>query len=201
MEFILVLFAIPLLTWGISVVLDRALLALEGCPCRIPVPPMIGALAVFLAWTIAGLSAGSPAGPLVSVVLFVLIAVILASAIVTPAPLLDTVFRRRSRIGILCIASVLTIPFLFALLLNPESRVGGPLPLLADRLPLLGGVFDLIMDAVPLAAAFGFEPVFSAFLYAGIYLEIFIVTVILFLLVRLFSNRFPPEEDGTGPGR
>jgi hypothetical protein len=198
MEFILVIFAIPLLTWGISIVLDRALQVLEGCPCRILVPLMIGALAVFMAWTIAGLSAGGPAGPLITITIFLLVAVILASSIVTPAPLLGTIFQRNTRIGILFIASMLTVPFLFALLLNPESWVGGPLPLLADRLPFLGWIPDLIMAFLPLAATFGFEPVFSAFLYAGIYLEIAIVSAVLYLLIRLIANRFPPQEDQEG---
>ncbi len=201
MEFILVLIAIPLLSWGFSVVLDRALLALEGCACRILVPLLIGILAAFLAHTAAGMSAGGPAGPLITGTIFLLIAVILASAMVTPALLLDPISRGNLRIGILFLASMLTVPFLFALFVNPESWTGGPLPLLADRLPVLGGIFDLIMASTPLEAAFGFEPVFSAFLYAGIYLEIAIVSTALYLLVRMIAGWIPQEGDGTDPGR
>ncbi len=199
MEFILVLIAVPALAWGISVVLDRALQALEGCPCLILVPPTIGVLAILAAWTISAVGAGGPAGSLITITIFLLVAVILAAAIITPAPLLDPLFRKRPRIAILFIASMLTVPFLLALLVNPESWEGGPLPLLADRLPLLGGIFDTIIAFTPLEAMFGFEPVFSAFLYAGIYLEIAIVSTALYLMIRLFSNRFHPQEDREGP--
>lgn len=199
MEFILVLFAVPALAWGISLLLDRALPGRTGCPSLFLVPPLVGGLAVFLAWTIAGLSAGGPADPLVTIVLFVLIAVILAAAIVTPIPILDQTFPGKPRTMILFAAAALTIPFLLALLVNPESWEGGPLPLLADRLPILGGIFDTIMTFTPLEAASGFEPVFSAFLYAGIYLEIALVSAVLFFLIRLIANRFFTQENREGP--
>ncbi len=78
------------------------------------------------------------------------------------------------------IGSLIQLPFLFALFINPESWPGGPPPLFADRLPGLGILFDAIAVVFGTAGEANYEIFFTSGLIFGLYIEVVVASAIIF---------------------
>ena len=170
-----------------------------------PAIPLLVAIAACAAWAgIALTVSGTPGSALQPVLpVFVLVMVTLAvTGAATPLPLISgTVPVRRERQAML-VAVAATVPFVAALVINPDQWPGGPTPLLAERVPVGGWLFDGIMGALPFAVD---TPVynlpFSAFEVFGFYLECVLVATILYAVLRLtaapgFREEGHAEEEG-----
>ena len=137
------------------------------------------ALPVILA-LVAGMTLVSGTGAPVAVLA---IAVIAAAGVVPPLPLLDGRVSGRVRVLAVLCSSAVTSPLVTALLVNPEHLPGGTAPLLADRLPLFGGIFDVVVGALP-AGTPACDLAFSVLLWSGFYLECFLFAAIVYSVLR-----------------
>lgn len=131
--------------------------------------------------------AGHQPGLLISGIILLLIVTVSASAVMTASVLSGNLVPNNRRISV-GIGSLIQLPFLFALLVNPVSWPGGPLPLFADRLPIFGMFFDALAEAIGTAGRPGYEVFFASGLLAGLYLEVFFgvaaVSLIAGVLIR-----------------
>lgn len=84
--------------------------------------------------------------------------------------------RKITRIT-LSIASILQIPFLFIFFINPETWEGGPLPLFADRLPLVGILFDAVAGFIGTA---GYDIWFTIALPIGLFIQMALISLFLY---------------------
>jgi len=146
---------------------------------RLALPPV-------LALIIAGMAITSGAGTPLAVLLA--IGIVAAAGTVTPLPLIDGVVSGRLRMFAALCSSIASAPFLIALLVNPEQLPGGPAPLLADRLPIIGGIFDGVIGALPPGTP-TFDLAFSIFLWVGLYLEYMLVAAVVYLVLRTVASR------------
>ncbi|KUK98361.1 MAG: hypothetical protein XE10_2087 [Methanoculleus marisnigri] len=163
---------------------------------RLLIPPLV-AVGACAAWAFFVDIAGTPGSVLQSVLpVFVLTIVTLAVAgAATPLPLIaGAVPVRRERQAML-VAVAASVPFVFALLINPDGWPGGPAPLIADRVPVFGWLFDGIMSALPFAAGTpAYNLLFSAFGVFGFYLECVLVATILYAALRVIAAPGPGLE-------
>lgn len=136
---------------------------------------------------------------------FVLVIVTLAVAgAVTPLSLIEGAvpIRRRRQAMLASIAA--SIPFVAALVINPDRWPGGPTPLIADRVPVFGWFFDGIMGVLPLAVdTLAYRLFFSGFAVFGFYLECVLIAAILYIVLRMvaafdpgFREERHAEEEG-----
>jgi len=164
------------------------------------IPPLVAVVACVI-WAGTARAVSGTIGPAPQSVLpvFVLVMVTLAVAgAATPLPLISgTVPARKARQAML-VAVAASVPFVAALLINPDRWPGGPAPLLADRVPVFGWLFDGIMNVLPFAADTpAYNLLFSAFGVFGFYLECVLVATILYTALRLIAAPAPGlREEG-----
>ena len=169
---------------------------------RLLIPPLV-AVSACAAWAFFVDIAVTPGSVSQSVLpVFVLAIVTLAVAgAVTPLPLIaGSVPVRRQRQAML-VSIVASVPFVAALLINPDRWAGGPAPLLADRVPIFGWFFDGIMSALPFAVDTpAYNLAFSALTDFGFYLECVLIATVFYAALRLIAALDPgargrPEEE------
>ena len=159
------------------------------------------AIWAFLATSVSG----TPGAALSVLPAFVLVIVILAVAgAATPLPLIagSVPARRRRQATLVAIAA--TVPFVAALVINPDRWPGGPAPFLAESVPVFGWFFDGVMDALPLAVDTPvYNLLFSGFAVFGFYLECVLIAAILYTVLRTVAaldpgirEERPAEEEG-----
>ncbi|SCL74696.1 hypothetical protein L21_0579 [Methanoculleus chikugoensis] len=143
----------------------------------------IGIMAV-ASGTIATVYAGAPATPLVSGIILLSMVTVSASAVATAYFLFGNVATSGRR---LCAAagSLLQVPFLIALFIGPDRLPGSAPPVFAEKLPVLGILFDALAEAIGTAGVPGYESFFSLGLQAGLYLEVFFGTAVICLIVGI----------------
>jgi len=157
-----------------------------------PAIPLLVAIAACAAWAGIALTVSGTPGSALQPVLPVFILVIVTLAVTgaaTPLPLISgTVSIRRERQAVLA-AVAASVPFVFALLINPDRWPGGPAPLIADRVPVFGWLFDGIMGALPFAVDTPvYNLLFSAFEVFGFYLECVLVATVLYAALRVVAT-------------
>ncbi|MCM2465169.1 hypothetical protein [Methanoculleus oceani] len=164
------------------------------------IPPLVAVVACVIwagtARTVSGII--GPAPPFVLPV-FVLVMVTLAVAgAATPLPLISGAVPVRRERQAMLVAVAASVPFVFALLINPDRWPGGPAPLIADSVPVFGWLFDGIMSALPFAAGTpAYNLLFSAFGVFGFYLECVLAATILYAALRLTAAPAPGlREEG-----
>ncbi|MDD2472919.1 MULTISPECIES: hypothetical protein [unclassified Methanoculleus] len=168
---------------------------------RAAIPPLVavGACAVWALFVdIAGTSEPQSLLPV-----FALVIVTLAVAgAATPLPLIEGAVPVRRQRQAMLVAVAASVPFVVALLVNPDRLAGGPAPLLADRVPIFGWLFDGVMSALPLAVDTpAYNLVFSAFTLFGFYLECVLVAVVLYAALRLIPSLDPDSREEGRPNR
>lgn len=142
--------------------------------------------------TIGMVRSGSHPDLLTTGTILLSIATVSASAVTTASFLFRTRVAGKKK---LCIAvgSLIQLPFLFALLVNPESWPGGPPLLFADRLPILGILLDTLAKVIGTAGETGYEAFFSFGLLIGLYLEVFLGVIIVYLVAEILI--YSPGRD------
>jgi len=157
-----------------------------------PAIPLLVAIAACAAWAGIALTVSGTPGSALQPVLPVFILVIVTLAVTgaaTPLPLISgTVSIRRERQAVLAVAA--SVPFVFALLINPAQwERGDALPLIADRVPVFGWLLDGIMGALPFAVDTPvYNLLFSAFEVFGFYLECVLVATVLYAALRVVAT-------------
>ncbi|MDK2890687.1 MAG: hypothetical protein PWR21_1319 [Methanoculleus sp.] len=136
--------------------------------------------------------AGIPASPLISGIILLSMATVSASAVATAYFLFRNFVTSGKK---LCIAvgSLIQLPFLFALLVNPDRLPGDPPPLFAEKLPVLGILFDALAEAIGTAGEAGYEGFSSFVLLTGLYLEVFFGAAIICLIVGILMRSLDGE--------
>jgi len=178
----------------------NAIISLPRSRLRPVIPPLV-AVAACAAWACIAVTVSGTPGPAPGFVLpvFILVTVTLAVAgAATPLPLIaGGVPVRRQRQAML-VAVAASVPFVAALLINPDRWAGGPAPLIADRVPVFGWFFDGIMSALPLAADTpAYKLIFSAFTDLGFYLECVLAATVLYAALRVITVQTPGfREEG-----
>ncbi|MDD4567820.1 MAG: hypothetical protein PHU37_07940 [Methanoculleus chikugoensis] len=170
------------------------------------IPPLV-AVAACTAWALVAVTVSGTPGSAPPSVLPVFILAILTIAVAgaaTPLPLIaDAVPVRRRRQAIL-LAVAASVPFVVALLINPNRWPGEPAPLIADRVPVFGWFFDGIMGALPFAVDTpAYSLAFSALTNFGFYLECVLIATILYAALRVAAAAgqwFRGEERAEGEG-
>ncbi|HOI14473.1 MAG TPA: hypothetical protein PLG75_11470 [Methanoculleus sp.] len=170
------------------------------------IPPLVAVVACVIwagtARTVSGII--GPAPPFVLPV-FVLVTVTLAVAgAATPLPLISGAVPVRRQRQAMLVAVAASVPFVAALLINPDGWPGGPAPLIAESVPVFGWFFDGIMSVLPLTAGTpAYNLLFSAFAVFGFYLECVLVAAILYIVLRTvtafdpgFREERHAEEEG-----
>lgn len=124
-----------------------------------------------------------------SIIIMVLaISLVAAAGVLTPLPFLDRVVSQSERTLAIVCSSLVSFPLVVALLVNPEGWAGGPAPLLADRVPLFGWIFDPVMGAFQTGTP-AFDLVFSVFLWIGFYLEAVLVAAVVYGVFLVVAGR------------
>lgn len=170
------------------------------------IPPLVAVVACVIwagtARTVSGII--GPAPPFVLPV-FVLVTVTLAVAgAATPLPLISGAVPVRRQRQAMLVAVAASVPFVAALLINPDGWPGGPAPLIADRVPIFGWLLDGVMSALPLTAdTSAYNLLFSALTELGFYLECVLIATILYAALRATAAPAPgfreerhAEEEG-----
>lgn len=170
------------------------------------IPPLVAVVACTVWAGIAGTVSGAPGAAPPSVLpVFVLVIVILAAAgAATPLPLIPGAVPVRREQQALLAAIAATVPFVAALVINPDRWPGGPAPLLAESVPVFGWFFDGIMGVLPLAVdTLAYRLFFSGFAVFGFYLECVLIAAILYIVLRTvaafdpgFREERHAEEEG-----
>lgn len=155
------------------------------------IPPIVAVVACVI-WAGTARAVSGTVGPAPPSVLPVFILVIVTLAVTgaaTPLPLISgTVSIRRERQAVLA-AVAASVPFVFALLINPDRWPGGPAPLIADRVPVGGWLLDGIMGALPFAVdTTAYKLAFSALTDFGFYLECVLVATVLYAALRVVAT-------------
>ncbi len=165
------------------------------------IPPLVAIVACVIwagtARTFSGII--GPAPPFVLPV-FVLVTVTLAVAgAATPLPLISGAVPVRRERQAMLVAVAASVPFVFALLINPgQWERGDALPLISDSVPVFGWLFDGIMNVLPLTAGTpAYNLLFSAFGVFGFYLECVLAATILYAVLRATAAPGPGlREEG-----
>lgn len=152
-------------------------------------------IAAIASGTIGTIYAGAPATPLVSGIILLSMVTVSASAVVTVYFLFGNIAPNARR---LCAAagSFLQLPFLVAQLVGPDKLPGAPPPLFAEKLPVLGILFDALAEIVGTAGEIGYQGFFSLGLLAGLYLEVFLGAAAVCLVAGIVMGS--PGEGATG---
>lgn len=152
-------------------------------------------IAAIASGTIGTVYAGAPATSLVSGIILLSMVTVSASAVVTVYFLFRNVATNGRR---LCVAagSLLQLPFLVAQLAGPDKLPGAGPPLFAEKLPVLGILFDALAAAVGTAGELGYRGFFSLGLLAGLYLEVFLGAAVVCLVVGIVMRS--QSEGATG---
>jgi len=152
-------------------------------------------IAAIASGTIGTVYAGAPATSLVSGIILLSMVTVSASAVVTVYFLFRNVATNGRR---LCVAagSLLQLPFLVAQLAGPDKLPGAGPPLFAEKLPVLGILFDALAAAVGTAGELGYRGLFSLGLLAGLYLEVFLGAAVVCLVVGIVMRS--QSEGATG---
>jgi len=166
---------------------------------RFVIPPLVAVIAWAVWVGVSSIASGHPGPiPLYALLTFFLVLMVLAVAgAATPFPLVAGVLSFHGRIQTVLVTAAAMTPFVFPLFITPHRWRGEP-PLLADRLPLFGGVFDEIMNALSLAEnTQAYDLVFSGLIFLGFYLECVLVATVFYILLRavIFLRR-PDTGDG-----
>ncbi|PKL63438.1 MAG: hypothetical protein CVV31_01190 [Methanomicrobiales archaeon HGW-Methanomicrobiales-2] len=152
-------------------------------------------IAAIASGTIGTIYAGSPSSLLISGIILLSMITVSVSAVATAYFL----FRNAVASGRkLCVAagSLIQLPFLVALLVGPDRLPGAPPPFFAEKLPLLGILFDALAEAIGTAGEPGYEVFFSLGLLAGLYLEVFFGAAVVCLIAGILMHSL--GEGGTG---
>ncbi len=154
---------------------------------RFAIPPLVAVIAwavwVFVSGIASEIPGPAPAFALLAFFLVILTLEIAGAA--TPFPLVAGVLSFHGRIQTMIVTVAAMTPLVFPLFITPH-RWRGEAPLLADRLPLLGWLFDGIMSVLPLTEnTASYSLVFSAFMFLGFYLECVLVATVFYTLLRL----------------
>lgn len=152
----------------------------------------IGTVAV-ASGTIATVYAGAPATPLVSGIILLSMVTVSASAVTTACFLFGNVATNGRR---LCAAagSLLQLPFLVAQFVGPDKLPGAAPPVFAEKLPVLGILFDALAAAIGTAGELGYRGFFSLGLLAGLYLEVFLGAAAVCLVVGIVVRSLGGQE-------
>ncbi len=182
----------------------NVIISLPRSRLRPVIPPLVAVVAC-AAWACIAVTVSGTPGPAPQSVLPVFVIVIVTLAVAgaaTPLPLIaGGVPVRRQRQAML-VAVAASVPFVAALLINPDQWVEGSTPLLADRVPVFGWLFDGIMSALPLTADTpAYSLLFSALTDLGFYLECVLAATVLYAALRVtaapgpgFREEGRPEE-------
>ncbi len=164
------------------------------------IPPLVAA-AVCIAWALVAVTVSGTPGPAPPSVLpvFILATVTLAVAgAATPLPLIAGAVPVRKERQAVLLAVAASTPFVVALLINPHRWPGGPAPLIAERVPVFGWLFDGIMNVLPLAAETpAYRLIFSIFTDFGFYLECVLAATVIYCLLRLIAALDPGARGAT----
>lgn len=166
------------------------------------IPPLVAVVACMI-WAGTARTASGIIGPAPGYILpvFILVMVTLAVAgAATPLPLISGAVPIRRERQAMLVAVAASVPFVFALLINPgQWERGDALPLVADSVPVFGWLFDGIMSALPLTAGTpAYSLLFSAFGVFGFYLECVLVATVIYAVLRLTAAPAPGLQ---GEGR
>ncbi|KQC04343.1 MAG: hypothetical protein APR53_10910 [Methanoculleus sp. SDB] len=179
------------------VLLDRLIIGPEALSARsrrhpVAVLLIVAALAALAAVMLmtAGLIGTGAAG---AAAILGAIATVSATGVLMPFAGFPGRLSGSVRRNALIAGAVFQFPFLVALLANPETWPGGPSPLFADRLPVLGIAFDAGAAALGTAGTAGYEAFFSAALLAGLFIETAAASGLVFLIICALIR--------TGPGK
>jgi len=170
------------------------------------IPPVVAVVACVI-WAGTARTVSGTIGPAPGFVLLVFVLVMVTLAVAgaaTPLPLIPGAVPVRRERQAMLVAVAASVPFVFALLINPDRWPGGPAPLIADRVPVFGWLFDGIMTVLPLTAdAPAHTLLFSALTGFGFYLECVLVATALYAALRLTAAPTPglreerhAEEEG-----
>ncbi|MCM2465188.1 hypothetical protein [Methanoculleus oceani] len=175
-----------------------ALIALVGKPGQEKRRPAVSlgiGIMAGASGTIATAYAGAPASPLVSGIILLSMVTVSASTVATAYFLFRNVATSGRR---LCVAvgSLLQLPFLVAQLVGPDKLPGAAPPVFAEKLPVLGILFDALAAAIGTAGEPGYRGFFSLGLLAGLYLEVFLGAAVVCLIVGIVMRS--PGEGATG---
>ncbi|WP_054848310.1 hypothetical protein [Methanoculleus chikugoensis] len=171
---------------------------------RFVIPPLVAVIA-WIVWAggVFSIASGHPGpAPLYALLTFFLVIMILAVAgAATPFPLVAGVLSFHGKIQTMLVtAAAMTPPLVFPLFITPHRWRGEP-PLLADRLPIFGWLFDAFMNALPFAeGTFAHDLAFSAFLLLGFYLECVLVAAVFYAVLRVVISLRRPDSGGDGGG-
>jgi hypothetical protein len=168
---------------ALALLLDRLTGSIPDRRLRLALPPVL-ALVTGTSWSFIASGAGTP---VTVIAMFLVIGIVAAAGVVTPLPILDGIAPRRLRVlAVLCSSAVMS-PLVIALLVNPEQWPRGPAPLIADRLPLVGRIFDVVMSALPTGTP-AFDLAFSLLLWVGFYLECVLVAAVVYCVLRTVAS-------------
>ena len=168
-------------------------------------PPLVAAVTAVIWAGTARIVSGTPgpAPPFVLPVFILVIVALVVAGAVTPLPLIEGAVPVKRQRQAMLVAIAASVPFVGALVINPERWPGGPAPLIAESVPIFGWFFDGIMSVLPLAADTPtYKLFFSAFAVFGFYLEFVLVAAILYVVLRVLAALDPgprgesrPEEE------
>ncbi|MCK9307123.1 MAG: hypothetical protein M0P17_06290 [Methanoculleus sp.] len=153
-------------------------------------------IAAIASGTIGTIYAGAPSSLLISGI--ILLSMVTGSA--SGVAMAYFLFRNAVASGRrLCVAagSLLQLPFLVAQLVGPDKLPGAGPPLFAEKLPVLGMLFDALAEAIGTAGELGYRGFFSLGLLAGLYLEVFLGAAVVCLVAGIVVRGL----DVSGAGR
>ncbi len=156
-----------------------------------PAIPLLVAIGASTAWAgtaraVSG-TPGSASGFVLPIFILVIVTLVVMGAI-TPLYLIvgAVPVRRRRQATLVAIAA--SVPFVAALVINPNRWPGEPAHSIAESVPLFGWLFDGIMSALPFAADTPtYKLSLSAFVTFGFYLECVLIAAILYTTLRALA--------------
>lgn len=178
---LIVLLLSVVLTAGFALLFNHLLGRAGDRRLRLALPPVL-ALVVGAVWSFLPSGAGS------LVVMVLAISLVAAAGVTAPLSLTDRIVSRSERTLAIVCSSLVSLPLVVALLVNPEGWAGGSAPLLADRIPLFGWIFDPVMGVVQ-AGTPAFDLAFSLCLWVGFYLEAVLVAAIVYGVFLVVAGR------------
>ena len=161
---------------------------------RIPVYVLITSLAILLYIGGTKLSHAPPPDPLLTYAILAVLVTISAMAVVMPYICFTRFFFTPALSGRMKSLAILTgsffqIPFLAALLINPERTADAALPpLFVEYLPGLGHIFDAVATALGIVGQAGYDLIFTIGVTLGFYIEVAIVSTVSWAIFLVFSK-------------